>query len=82
MVVNQQGRYSSHELKSSSLCPDSNVGWKIVVEQRESDVKKIILALVTSVVTIGAIAPAYAYENHHHECHKVKVHHHWERHCH
>ncbi|SEF13094.1 hypothetical protein SAMN02787142_7982 [Burkholderia sp. WP9] len=43
--------------------------------------KKLILALVTTVVTAGATLPAYAYDNHHH-CHKVKVHHHWEKRCH
>ncbi|OXC77945.1 hypothetical protein BSU04_14285 [Caballeronia sordidicola] len=42
--------------------------------------KKIILALATAAVTIGSIAPAFAYP-HHRECHKVRVHHHWERHC-
>ncbi|MEX3897096.1 MULTISPECIES: hypothetical protein [Paraburkholderia] len=43
--------------------------------------KKIILAIAAAVATLSAIAPAQAYE-HHHECHKVKVHHHWEKRCH
>lgn len=45
--------------------------------------KKIILALVTAAASLGAITPAFAYEHHHHrECHKVRVHHHWENRCH
>lgn len=44
--------------------------------------KRIILALVTTAVAMCAIAPAYAYDNHHQKCHKVKVHHHWETRCH
>jgi hypothetical protein len=42
--------------------------------------KKIILALSTALVTLGAIAPAHA-DDHHRVCHKVHVHGHWERHC-
>jgi hypothetical protein len=44
--------------------------------------KKLVLALLATVLTAGAIAPAYAYDDHHHQCHKVKVHHHWEKRCH
>ncbi|MEX3790205.1 hypothetical protein [Paraburkholderia sp. BR14374] len=43
--------------------------------------KKIVLAIAAAVATLSAIAPAQAYERHH-ECHKVKVHHHWEKRCH
>jgi hypothetical protein len=43
--------------------------------------KKIVLAIAATVVTLSAIAPAQAYE-HHPVCHNVRVHHHWERHCH
>ncbi|MFM0739896.1 hypothetical protein PQQ51_21865 [Paraburkholderia xenovorans] len=42
--------------------------------------KKALLALAAAAVTFGVIAPAQAYD-HHRECHKVRVHHHWERHC-
>jgi hypothetical protein len=45
--------------------------------------KKIFLALITALVTIGAIAPVYANDHDHHRvCHKVRVHHHWETRCH
>jgi hypothetical protein len=44
--------------------------------------KKIILAIAATVVALSAIAPAQAYEHHQPVCHKVRVHHHWERHCH
>jgi hypothetical protein len=43
--------------------------------------KKIVLAVAAAVVTLSAIAPAQANE-HHRECHKVRVHHHWEKRCH
>lgn len=44
--------------------------------------KKILLAITLAAVTIGAIAPAYADDHHHRVCHKVKVHGHWQTHCH
>jgi Ni/Co efflux regulator RcnB len=44
--------------------------------------KKIVLAIAAAAAALSAIAPAQAYEHHHHQvCHKVHVHHHWERHC-
>lgn len=47
------------------------------------DMKKILLAALASVATIASVAPAYAYDHHHHPvCHKVRVHHHWEKRCH
>lgn len=45
--------------------------------------KKTMLALVAAAMTLCAFSPAYAYDEHHHPvCHKVKVHHHWEKRCH
>ncbi|MFM0227206.1 hypothetical protein [Paraburkholderia dipogonis] len=44
--------------------------------------KKIVLAIAAAVAALSAIAPAQAYEHHHAECHKVRVHHHWEKRCH
>ncbi|MGF6724760.1 hypothetical protein P3T43_004129 [Paraburkholderia sp. GAS41] len=46
--------------------------------------KKILLALALAAVTVGVISPAYAddHDHHHQVCHKVKVHHHWEKRCH
>jgi Ni/Co efflux regulator RcnB len=45
--------------------------------------KKVLLALAAAVVTVGAVAPAYAdAPRHHRECHKVKVHQHWVNRCH
>jgi hypothetical protein len=46
--------------------------------------KRIVFALAAAVITLGAIAPAYAddHNHYHRECHKVKVHHHWENRCH
>ncbi|MBB5496500.1 MULTISPECIES: hypothetical protein [unclassified Paraburkholderia] len=43
--------------------------------------KKIVLAVAAAVATLSAIVPAQANE-HQHECHKVRVHHHWEKRCH
>lgn len=42
--------------------------------------KKFILALAATAVTLGSIAPAYA-APHHRVCHKVLEHHHWVTHC-
>jgi hypothetical protein len=45
--------------------------------------KKLILSLAAAAVTLGCVAPAFAAPYHHHrECHKVRVHHHWENRCH
>ena len=44
--------------------------------------KKVLLALALAAVTVGVISPAYADDHHHPVCHKVKVHHHWEKRCH
>jgi hypothetical protein len=49
----------------------------------ENIMKKIAITLALAATTFCAIAPAYAAPYHHHrECHKVKVHHHWENRCH
>jgi hypothetical protein len=42
--------------------------------------KKLFLIAATTLVSLAAIQPAFAYD--HHNCHKVKVHHHWETRCH
>jgi hypothetical protein len=48
-----------------------------------ANMKKIVLAAMASVSMLAAVAPAYAYDHHHHPvCHKVRVHHHWEKRCH
>ena len=46
--------------------------------------KRVFLTLIATAMTLGAIGTAYAddHDHHHRECHKVKVHHHWEKHCH
>jgi hypothetical protein len=46
--------------------------------------KKVVLALAAAVVGfVGMSSSAFAYDNHHHPvCHKVRVHHHWEKRCH
>jgi len=43
--------------------------------------KKVALAFAALIVTLSAVAPAQA-QPHHDECHKVRVHHHWEKRCH
>jgi hypothetical protein len=44
--------------------------------------KTLILALAAATVTLATIVPATAAPYHHHrECHKVRVHHHWEHRC-
>ncbi|WP_167350991.1 hypothetical protein [Caballeronia cordobensis] len=44
--------------------------------------KKAILTLLATGMAILFVAPASADSNYHHAvCHKVRVHHHWERHC-
>ncbi|BAN26776.1 putative uncharacterized protein [Caballeronia insecticola] len=44
--------------------------------------KKAVLAALVAGTTFFAIAPAFAASHHHQPvCHKVRVHHHWERHC-
>jgi hypothetical protein len=48
----------------------------------EKTMKKIAIALAVAATTFCAVAPAYAAPYHHHrECHKVRVHHHWENRC-
>ncbi|WP_322044934.1 hypothetical protein [Paraburkholderia sp. J67] len=42
--------------------------------------KKWLLIAATMAASLAAIQPAFAYD--HHNCHKVKVHHHWETRCH
>jgi hypothetical protein len=44
--------------------------------------KKTLLALVAAALTLGALSPAFADDHHHRVCHKVKVHGHWQNHCH
>jgi hypothetical protein len=46
----------------------------------ESAMKKLLLIAATTLVSLAAIQPAFAYDHHH--CHKVRVHHHWETRCH
>ncbi|HEV3430876.1 MAG TPA: hypothetical protein VG320_23590 [Paraburkholderia sp.] len=48
--------------------------------QGESVMKKLLLIAATTLISLTAIQPAFAYD--HHDCHKVKVHHHWETRCH
>jgi hypothetical protein len=43
--------------------------------------KKAVLAALVAGTTFFAIAPTFAASHHHAVCHKVRVHHHWERHC-
>ena len=43
--------------------------------------KKSILAIVAAAVMLCSTPSAFAYD-HHTVCHKVRVHHHWETHCH
>jgi hypothetical protein len=47
----------------------------------ENTMKKIAIALALAATTFCVITPASA-QPHHRECHKVKVHHHWEKRCH
>ncbi|MGA7817122.1 hypothetical protein [Caballeronia sp.] len=44
--------------------------------------KKVILAALLAVTSFASINAAVAAPNHHRECHKVRVHHHWENRCH
>jgi len=49
----------------------------------ENTMKKIAIALALAAASFCVVASASAEEYHHHrECHKVKVHHHWENRCH
>jgi hypothetical protein len=43
--------------------------------------KQAILALAALTVSIGTISQAFAYDNHHRVCHKVRYHHHWVTRC-
>ncbi|MGA7816521.1 hypothetical protein [Caballeronia sp.] len=40
----------------------------------------ITVAALAMCSTVSAFADEY-YHHHHRECHNVRVHHHWERHC-
>jgi hypothetical protein len=55
------------------------------ISKIETHMKKAVLAVLAAGVTLFAVAPAFAAPppHHHHQvCHKVRVHHHWERRCH
>jgi hypothetical protein len=53
------------------------------ISKIETHMKKAVLAVLTAGVTLFAVAPAFAAPYHHHPvCHKVRIHHHWERRCH
>ncbi|MEI6001833.1 hypothetical protein H3V53_33185 [Paraburkholderia bengalensis] len=44
--------------------------------------KKVVLALIAVAAGFVSMSSAFANEHHHPECHKVRVHHHWEKRCH
>jgi hypothetical protein len=60
--------------RASTLIPQHRI--------KDSVMKKFVLTIAAAVAALSAIAPAQAYEHHHRECHKVHVHHHWEKRCH
>ncbi|MDR5826936.1 hypothetical protein P9250_03570 [Caballeronia sp. LP006] len=43
--------------------------------------KKAVFAALLAATTFLSVTTAFAAPHHHAECHKVRVHHHWERHC-
>ncbi|WP_244808892.1 hypothetical protein [Caballeronia zhejiangensis] len=44
--------------------------------------KKAVIAVFAAGAAFFSVAPGFAASHNHHQvCHKVKVHHHWERHC-
>ncbi|WP_265335295.1 hypothetical protein [Paraburkholderia franconis] len=43
--------------------------------------KKVVLALIAAAAGFAGMSSAFAYD-HHPVCHKVHVHHHWEKRCH
>jgi hypothetical protein len=66
---------------NNSLCEATSLFTSLT--PMENTMKKIAITLALAATTFCAIAPAYAAPYHHHrECHKVKVHHHWENRCH
>jgi hypothetical protein len=66
---------------NNSLCEATSLFTSLT--SMENTMKKIAITLALAATTFCAIAPAYAAPYHHHrECHKVKVHHHWENRCH
>ncbi|MFL9871120.1 hypothetical protein [Paraburkholderia megapolitana] len=44
--------------------------------------KKTLLLLVTAFAGFASVSQAFAYDHHRPVCHNVRVHHHWEKHCH
>ncbi|MEM5437078.1 hypothetical protein [Paraburkholderia diazotrophica] len=44
--------------------------------------KKVVLALIAAAAGFAGMSSAFAYDHHHPVCHKVRVHHHWEKRCH
>jgi len=44
--------------------------------------KKVVLALIAAAAGFAGMSSAFAYDHHHPVCHKVHVHHHWEKRCH
>jgi hypothetical protein len=52
------------------------------IRTKENMMKKAILACATALASLCVMVPAHADDHHHPVCHKVKVHHHWEKRCH
>jgi hypothetical protein len=52
------------------------------IDLRGFRMKKVLLALVAVAAGMGSISSAFAHDNHHLVCHKVRVHHHWVNRCH
>jgi spore coat polysaccharide biosynthesis predicted glycosyltransferase SpsG len=57
------------------------LGWRLHHFQVNELMKKALLAILAAGTTLFAVAPVFAATHHHPVCHKVHVHHHWERHC-
>ena len=64
---------------NDSLCEATSLFPRLTL--MENTMKKIAIALALAATTFCVITPASA-QPHHRECHKVKVHHHWEKRCH
>ncbi|WP_074169000.1 hypothetical protein [Caballeronia fortuita] len=56
--------------------------WRLLSFHDIELMKKAVLAVLVAGTTFLSVAPAFAASHGHHPvCHKVRVHHHWERHC-
>ncbi|MBP0594475.1 hypothetical protein J8I87_33385 [Paraburkholderia sp. LEh10] len=79
-AMNAKRSRITHKLKEIVMLACYDPRSFFLSDFEDQTMKKVVLALVAAVGFVG-MSSAFA-NDHHHECHKVHVHHHWEKRCH